>query len=251
MIMNLSTKSIAWHVGSMAAAGWAVIVYAQSHAIDLYAIIDQAKKTWGDLVALSAMLAPVVAIAGAAYRTYAMKQVPKDAVAVKGIASDLPIEKGDIVTVAHGAADTATAAKVVGALLIGLLLAAAPSDSYAQGLKGVAQKNDVNRPGATVTDSTSSNGACDPNTFFKGMTPQNFMTKAKACGLDDVKNAIEDAMADPIDYQALGCLHPLQRIQTAVQKGGVLTVFRRSVAPTSSASRRVASTMPKRRQRDL
>lgn len=117
--MNLSAKSIGWHLGSMAAAGWAVLVFAQSNAVDVYAIIGQLKKTWGELIVLFTMLGPVFAIAGAAYRTYAMKQVPKEAVAI------LPHTPQDAIA-PKGAPAAGT---VVGCLLMLFLLM--PSDAQA------------------------------------------------------------------------------------------------------------------------
>lgn len=77
--MNLPSKAVAWHIGSIAAGAWGMAVFAQSNAVDLYALVAQLKKTWGELVILSSMVAPFVAAAAAAYRTYAMKQVPKEA----------------------------------------------------------------------------------------------------------------------------------------------------------------------------
>lgn len=77
--MGLSGKTIGWHAASMMAGAWGMAVFAQSGDVDLYSLLAQLKKTWGDLVILSGMLAPIVAAGGAAYRTWQQKQVPHDA----------------------------------------------------------------------------------------------------------------------------------------------------------------------------
>lgn len=123
--MNLSAKSIGWHLGSMAAAGWAVLVFAQSNAVDVYAIIGQLKKTWGELTVLFTMLGPVFAIAGAAYRTYSMKQVPSAAIAIQPLPgnpmpSNVKLDDQHAVVSVPGVGPTV--GKVVGCLLALVLL---------------------------------------------------------------------------------------------------------------------------------
>ena len=81
-MFGLTSKSMAWHVGSMAAGAWGMAVFAQSNAVDIYAMVGQFKKIWGDLVVLSSMLAPLLAAGGVAYRTWGSKQVPQASVAV-------------------------------------------------------------------------------------------------------------------------------------------------------------------------
>lgn len=110
--MQLSTKAVAWHLGSLAAGAWGMAVFAQSNAVDLYALIEQLKRTWGELVTLSGMLAPFMAAGAAAYRTYCMKQVPANAVAV--VPHD---DKPATPSQKTPGNDVVVAGKVVGALL--------------------------------------------------------------------------------------------------------------------------------------
>lgn len=137
--MNLSTKAIAWHAGSMAAGAWGMIIFAQSSGTDLYALIEQLKRTWGELVTLSGMLAPFLAAGAAAYRTYAMKQVPKDvhvlpdnAVAVVPKDSAQPFGTGALTDGVKGT--VVAVGKTAIALLLGFLILAAPNDASAQSL---------------------------------------------------------------------------------------------------------------------
>lgn len=69
------------------------------------------------------------------------------------------------------------------------------------------------------------NSSCDPVTVFKGMTPQNFQSRVKACGDEDLTNALADANVPPLNYTALGCLTGIKVLRDAVVKGGVLTMF--------------------------
>lgn len=66
---------------------------------------------------------------------------------------------------------------------------------------------------------------CDPILIFKGITPQNFVARIKACGDEDLNNAIADANTLPTDYGALACLNPVKVMRDAIVKGGVLTGF--------------------------
>lgn len=81
-VKQIPLKTIGWHLGSMAAGAYAMIVFASSHSIDLYAIFDQLNLIWGGVVKLGGMVAPFIAAGLAGYRMFGMKQVPKNAIAV-------------------------------------------------------------------------------------------------------------------------------------------------------------------------
>lgn len=76
--MNLSAKSAFWHLGSALAGAYAMIAFASSHSIDLYAAFDQMKIIYGASIKLAGYIAPVLAIGYAAYRNYGMEKVPKN-----------------------------------------------------------------------------------------------------------------------------------------------------------------------------
>lgn len=67
---------------------------------------------------------------------------------------------------------------------------------------------------------------CDPLAIFTSkLDPKAFIERVKTCGLEDVQAAIDDANTEPVDNAALACLKPMQNIQKAVQKGGLITAF--------------------------
>lgn len=78
----LSTKAVGWNVAASVSGALAAISFAQSHSVDIYAFFDQLKKTYGDLVTLGMMAAPFISYAGAACRTWKMKQAPAGALVV-------------------------------------------------------------------------------------------------------------------------------------------------------------------------
>ena len=82
-----------------------------------------------------------------------------------------------------------------------------------------------NKPAVTPAPAPSTN-ACDPQTLFNNPTIVNFLTKLKACGVDDINAVIADANKQtPPDYIALGCMTPLLPLVTAVNSGGILMEF--------------------------
>lgn len=133
--MALSKSTIAWHLGSMAAGGVAVINAAASHKIDLYAIFDQLQKVYGDLVTLGAMLLPVAALAAAAYRTYGMKNVPSASLMIVPTGDDPkeepPTGHAVISRVGPNGGAERAVVKIVGALLLALIVFA-PGGAHAQ-----------------------------------------------------------------------------------------------------------------------
>lgn len=114
--MGLTTKSVAWHVGSIAAGAWGMAVFAQTNSVDLFAMFAQLKKTWGEMTVLGTMLWPFIMAGAAAYRTWGSKQVPTDSIAIQtqGVSQKtVDDNKGSTMEVVG---------KVVGALLLAVLL---------------------------------------------------------------------------------------------------------------------------------
>lgn len=197
--MSGSVKPVLWHVGAIAAGAWGMIVFAQSGHFDLYAFVATLKRTCGDLVELSGFLLPLLAAGGAAYRTWGTKLVPKDSLAIETSGNPLTVHSVGA-TARVDTVDGTTVGKIVASIMLTVMIG--------------------------VSDPVSAQPAtsCALDTVFKGMTPSNFMTRAKACGKEDVRNALVIANSTPIDYQGLACLIPLQTIQAAVELGGVLTL---------------------------
>lgn len=147
--------------------------------------------------------APIlIGIATTFYANFAMKNVPKNSVAIDIGPQVSPADKGERVAITSASGPSASG-KIVGAVLIGFLILAAPRGADAQ---------------------SAPTSACNLDTMFKGMVPSNFMARAKACGIDDITNALIIANTSPIDYQALSCFMPLKTIQQAAQLGGVFTL---------------------------
>lgn len=121
--MGLTTKSVSWHVGSAVAGAWGMAVFAQTNTVDLFALIGQLKKVWGDLVVTWTMLLPFIAAGAAAYRTWGSKQVPTNSIAIEADVSPKAVEQAKGTTLE-------VAGKVVGALLFAALLFM-PSQLYA------------------------------------------------------------------------------------------------------------------------
>lgn len=182
-------------------------MFAQTNTVDLFALIGQLKKLWGDLTVTWTMLLPFIAAGAAAYRTWGSKQVPTNSIAIQADVSPKTVEQAKGTTLE-------VAGKVVGALLIATLLLM-PGGAHAQP-KFLDRVNSA----APLTNST-----CDPLTLFQGITAQNLLVRIKTCADDDLDNAIADARHDPIDYAALACLLPVQTMRSAIIKGGLLTGF--------------------------
>lgn len=134
--MELSTKSMGWHVGSLAAGAVAGVSYAASGQVDLYALYNEFQTWWAQTLKILAILSPALAVMGAAYRTYGSKQVPATATAVQLPASVEPPAPGEHVTIAtvpaSGVGGIQAAAKVVGMLLFAILCLSVWSPAYAQ-----------------------------------------------------------------------------------------------------------------------
>lgn len=122
--MALTRATIGWHAASIGAGGLAVFAAMASNKVDVYAIWNAMNKIVADVTTLLATLAPVIAIFGAAYRTWNAKQVPTDAVAVQPYHA--PSEIGGVNPVPPGTigASAVVTGKIVGAMLIGALLLA-------------------------------------------------------------------------------------------------------------------------------
>lgn len=75
---SLTFKSVAYHTMSVVSGIAFCFTFAASHKVDLYAIWDAMGKVYADTLSLVALVLPLAGLFGAGWRTWKMKQVPRD-----------------------------------------------------------------------------------------------------------------------------------------------------------------------------
>lgn len=151
---------------------------------------------------LGPILAPFIL---SMYSNYGVKKVPQhstaiDMVTAKPIGTPVPLASG-------------VTAKVVGALLLGILINGAMLGNHAS----------AQTPGTDANGNPIIGNSCDLLTILKGVTIANIGARIKACSKDDLALAIADAGVQvPPDNLALACYMPVAALVAAAQSGGVV-----------------------------